>query len=217
MSRKTIVVAGAGGVARELRWLIAEINRADESFDFLGFVVSDPGHLAETEDTDLLGDYRWLEEHRERIDCLAIGIGSPPARRRLSEELSQLLPEAEFPALVHPSVLWDRETSRLGEGAIVTAGVRGTVNLDLGPFALIGVGSTLGHEASVGRWSALNPGAILSGGVRVGEEVMVGSGATVLQYLSVGDRAVVGAGAVVTCDVAAGATVVGVPARRHDE
>jgi UDP-2-acetamido-3-amino-2,3-dideoxy-glucuronate N-acetyltransferase len=41
----------------------------------------------------------------------------------------------------------------------------------------------------------------------------IGSGATILCGLTIGERAVVGAGAVVTKDVAAGATVVGNPAR----
>src|SRR5216110_609627 len=42
----------------------------------------------------------------------------------------------------------------------------------------------------------------------------IGSGATILCGVTIGERAVVGAGAVVTKDVAAGATVVGNPARQ---
>ncbi len=42
----------------------------------------------------------------------------------------------------------------------------------------------------------------------------IGSGATILGGVTIGERAVVGAGAVVTKDVAAGATVVGNPARQ---
>jgi len=41
----------------------------------------------------------------------------------------------------------------------------------------------------------------------------IGSGATIMCGVTVGERAVVGAGAVVTRDVAAGATVIGNPAR----
>ena len=46
---------------------------------------------------------------------------------------------------------------------------------------------------------------------RIGEQVYVGLAAVVRDDLSVGARAVIGAGAV--ADVAAGATVVGIPAR----
>lgn len=41
----------------------------------------------------------------------------------------------------------------------------------------------------------------------------IGGGATILPGITIGELATVGAGAVVTCDVPAGATVVGVPAR----
>lgn len=213
-----MVIVGAGGVARELHWLVHEINQARDTYELLGFVVSDISRLQDTDSRDLvLGDYDWLETHRGEIDCMTIGIGTPAARRRVSADLRQLLPDVEFPPLEHPLAHFDRTTSHIGEGAILSAGVLGTVNLDIQPFALIGIGCTLGHEARIGRWSALNPRAAISGGVQIGDEVLVGSRALVLQYLSVGEAAVVGAGAVVTKDVAADTTVVGVPARQQSE
>jgi UDP-2-acetamido-3-amino-2,3-dideoxy-glucuronate N-acetyltransferase len=48
---------------------------------------------------------------------------------------------------------------------------------------------------------------------RVGDHVSIGSGAVILCGLIIGESATIGAGAVVTGDVAAGATVAGVPAR----
>jgi acetyltransferase-like isoleucine patch superfamily enzyme len=49
---------------------------------------------------------------------------------------------------------------------------------------------------------------------RVGRGASIGSGATIMCGLTIGEGALVGAGAVVTRDVAPGATVAGVPARR---
>lgn len=49
--------------------------------------------------------------------------------------------------------------------------------------------------------------------VVIGEHVWIGGGAIILPGVTIGDDAVIGAGSVVTRDVAAGATVVGNPAR----
>ena len=49
--------------------------------------------------------------------------------------------------------------------------------------------------------------------VRIGSDVWIGGGAIILPGITIGDGAVIGAGSVVTRDVAAGATVMGNPAR----
>ncbi len=49
--------------------------------------------------------------------------------------------------------------------------------------------------------------------IAIGANVWIGGGALILPGVTVGDDAIIGAGAVVTRDVAAGATVVGNPAR----
>jgi serine acetyltransferase len=78
------------------------------------------------------------------------------------------------------------------------------------------------HDCRVGAFATLSPGVHLSGNNVLEPSVFVGTGAVTVQGLpdrplEIGRGAVIGAGAVVIRNVAAGATVVGVPARelRH--
>lgn len=214
MSLKRIVVIGAGGFAREVQWLIREINDVAPEFEFLGYVVTDLSRLEEHDSRgEVLGDYSWLRAHKNDVDALALGIGTPAARLKVSAELEADFPSDRWPALIHPSVRLDRTTCEVGAGVTLCAGVIGTVHLRLGAFAMVNLACTLGHEAELGRGCVLNPTVNISGGVTLGDGVLVGTGAQVLQYVRVGRGATVGAGAVVVKDVPDGATVVGVPAR----
>jgi len=214
---KRIVVVGAGGFAREVRWLAEQITRhtsPGEGFEFVGYVVSDPSRLTELDSKDqVLGDLDWLTSNRDRFDSLALGIGTPGPRLKLAEQLEPSFGPEHWPALVHPTAIWDEQSCRASHGTIVCAGVIGTVNVVLEPYAMVNLSCTLGHESTIGRGAVLNPTVNISGGVTIGAGVLVGTGAQVLQYVRVEERAVVGAGAVVTKSVAAGDTVVGMPAK----
>ena len=213
MALKNIVVVGAGGFAREVAWLIAELNRVKAQFQFLGFLVSDLSRLTDRDSRDqVLGDFSWLESNRE-VDALALGIGTPASKMKVTSELVVRFPQLEWPALIHPSVQFDRESAQLGQGVVLCAGTIGTVNLLLGDFAMVNLLCTLGHEARIGKCAVLNPTVNVSGGVEIGECVLVGTGAQVLQYVRVGNGSTIGAGAVVTKDVPPGTTAVGIPAK----
>jgi sugar O-acyltransferase (sialic acid O-acetyltransferase NeuD family) len=216
MTKKTIVVIGAGGFAREVHWLIREINQVHPQFEFLGYVVTDLSKLGEHDSKDeVLGDYGWLDKNK--VDGLALGIGTPQARKKLGEELSERFKQIAWPALIHPTVRMDTGSCKIGRGVIVCAGTIGTVNLTLEDFCMVNLSCTIGHEATLGRGCVLNPTVNISGGVTLKDRVLVGTGAQVLQYLTVGEGATVGAGAVVNKDVPPGVTVVGIPAKVREK
>ena len=75
---KKIVIIGAGGLAREVRWLIEDINREKKVFHFLGYIVSDLKKVGKLDSKDsILGDYSWFEENEFSEINAAIGIGNP--------------------------------------------------------------------------------------------------------------------------------------------
>ncbi|MBS1801645.1 MAG: acetyltransferase [Acidobacteria bacterium] len=211
---KRIAIIGAGGFARELAWMLEDISAAisqeSSRYETVGFLVSDANRIGPY-DSPVLGDFSWLESNR--VDALAIGIGTPAVRLKLAEELKRRFPHIAWPALVHPNVKWQQRTMQVGEGVIVCAGNIVTVNVQFEPFCMVNLSCTIGHEAVIGRGCVLNPTVNISGGVELGSGVLVGTGAQILQYVKIGDGATIGAGAVVNKDVSPGTTVVGIPAK----
>ncbi len=217
MDRKKLVIIGAGGFAREVRMLAADITAqpgAETGYEFVGYLVSDPASAGPFDSAEeILGDFTWLTEHVDQWDCLAMGIGNAAPRLRVADELEAIHGPEVWPALVHPAAHFDKESCRVGHGVQICANVIGTVNLVFEPFAMVNLSCTIGHEAVLKRACTLNPSVNISGGVTVGAGTLVGTGAQILQYLEIGDGSIVGAGALVTKSLPAGVTAVGMPAK----
>ncbi len=101
----------------------------------------------------------------------------------------------------------------IGEGCIVSPGVRITGNVVIGAHCQLHTGAILSHDDVLGDFVTISPATTLCGGVTVGSRSTVFAGSTVMPGVTIGSDATVGAGALVNRDVADGATVVGVPAR----
>ena len=91
-----------------------------------------------------------------------MGIGRPKYKLLVGRRLAAEFPKIEWPNLVHPTA-YVGPTCKLQRGAI--AGIRtvSTENVQIGEFAQLNFGCTVGHEAQIGAGCLLNPGANISG------------------------------------------------------
>jgi serine O-acetyltransferase len=103
---------------------------------------------------------------------------------------------------------------------------KGVAGADLGGTPEIGPGLFISHgQATILSAERIGANLQVHQGVTVGwdyqgdrrpiigDDVFIGAGAKILGPVTVGDRARIGANAVVVCDVPAGATAIGIPAR----
>lgn len=211
---KKLVIVGSGGFAREVLWLVEEINKATASngtpYQVLGFVSKDTAtHI---QGLPVLGDDEWAFANLEKGVRFVLAIGNPTLRAQLAQTYQAHGLHAL--RLVHPRATLSDEV-QIAEGAIICAGAVLTVNIQIGAFCIVNLNATVGHDCRIGDFVTVNPGVHLSGGVEVGDRSMLGTGAVVLPGVKLGPESVVGAGAVVTADHPGGATVVGVPARER--
>jgi sugar O-acyltransferase (sialic acid O-acetyltransferase NeuD family) len=213
-------VFGTGGFARELDWLLDNLKRAGNE----RYV---PTHFVDVDGSALIGGtmkgcpiISESEFYAMRawgdVNCF-VALAAPRAKRQVVERLRRDT-QATMPALVDPSVLYDRraDSVRFGEGAVVCARSIVEPDVDVGDHVHINMGSTIGHQTRIGAYSTISPGAHIAGNVDVGEGVFLGTGAVILDRLRICADAKIGAGAVVIANITAPGTYVGVPAVKRD-
>ena len=149
---------------------------------------------------------------------VAIAIASSRARQSVAERC-RAAGASFFEVRAANAVAMDEV--EIGEGALISPFVTFTSNIRIGDHFHANLYSYVEHDCVIGDYVTFAPGAQCNGNVQIGDHAYIGAGAIIRQGkpgepLRIGAGAIVGMGAVVTCDVSAGATVVGNPARLLD-
>jgi sugar O-acyltransferase (sialic acid O-acetyltransferase NeuD family) len=204
-----IIIVGAGGHAR----VVADVIRLAGAYRIRGFLDSQhpERHGERYEGGEILGGEELLAGLREKgVSHAAVAIGDNEARLRVYNALQQH--GYEVPALVHPAATVAASV-QIGAGSVVFAGTVINSATTIGRAAIINTAASIDHDCVIGDAVHIAPGAHLAGAVTVEHGALVGVGAAVRPGIKIGRNAVVGVGAAVVSDVAAGTTVIGVPAR----
>jgi len=216
---KNLVILGAGGFAREVAWLVEEINREIPTWNLLGFIDQNETKWGIVLDGyPVLGGFETVINSPNGSDLNTVcAVGDPLSKKSLVERAR--IAGFTFVNLIHPNVCMSNQI-RMGVGNIICAGNTLTVNIEIGNHVIINLACTVGHDCKIGDYSTAAPGANISGNVTIEDGCDLGTGFSIIQGLRIGAWTVVGAGAVVTCDIPAHCTAVGVPAKPikfHDQ
>lgn len=184
------------------------VGYVDARAEMLNAVVESGGARVVYQEDEFLRGLRETGKYPGAVTAVALAVGDNQARKRCLSRLGEL----PAPALVHPTAVLS-PSARVGPGTVVMP--RAVINAAarVGAGCIVNSAAVVEHDCVLGRAVHVSPGSIVAGAAYLDDLCWVGAGATVLPGVRVGRHAVVGAGAVVTRNVAAGAVVVGNPAR----
>ena len=204
-------ILGSGGFAKEV-YFHANQSLGDD-FNFQGFIEKDSEinsikigekHFPVFSESDFLN----ANKTPQNI-ALLMGIGNPIIISKLKELFSNF----DFPNIIHPSFIGDRDSISIGKGNIITPGCIFTCDIKIGSFNIFNLNTTIGHDSVISDCNVFNPGCNISGGVVIGSRNFFGTNCAVLQYLTIEDDCTIGAMSLINRNLSSNITVVGVPAK----
>lgn len=178
---KKIVIYGAGGFAKEIIWLIEEINNVNKEWELLGLIEDNEENFGkEINGYKILGGKNYLETLSDDI-FIIIAIGDGNIRRKIYENF----PYRKYATLIHPSVKIS-STNEIGKGSIICAGCNLTVNVVIGEHTNINLNCTIAHDCQIDDFVSIFPQVAVSGNVKVGSRTTIGTGSSIIQNLIIG-------------------------------
>jgi sugar O-acyltransferase (sialic acid O-acetyltransferase NeuD family) len=209
-----IGIYGAGGFAREVDWLVSELEGVMDPRGPRVVAYIDDTAAAEQSlnGKPVLSLERFIAKYPEAL--ISIAIGNSQARADVARRCKAA--GRDFVTLIAADVHYSR-TVAFGDGCVICAGVALTVHVVLGAHVHVNLNCTIGHDAILEDYVTLAPGVHVSGNVHIKRGAYIGTGAAIINGTSehpliIGENAVVGANACVTGDVEPACLYAGVPA-----
>lgn len=209
---KKLVIIGAGGFAREVAWLVDDINAEKKEWDLIGFIDENlTNHGKILNGIQVLGDFNFFTSKKITEPVYSVcAVGSPRNKAALIKKAAAC--GLRFVNLVHPSVKMSRYVE-MGCGNIICAGNIITVSVLMQNHIIINLNCTVGHDVIIKDYATILPGVNISGSVCINSGCDIGTNVSIIQGITIGEWSVIGAGATVVRDIPPYSTAVGVPAR----
>jgi sugar O-acyltransferase (sialic acid O-acetyltransferase NeuD family) len=211
---KDIVIVGSGGLAKEVKCLIDDINDQEPEWNLLGFIDSWGRQKGDEiiEGKAVIGTIDDLNAMNKEIHAI-IAIGTPEKIKDAKEKI--IASNIEFPNLIHPTATV-RTTSKIGFGNILTGYVFISCDVEIGNFNLFNGSISIGHDVKIESFNVFNPSTRISGNVKIGNGNFWGLNSCILQGKSVGNNNRIGACSFVMRNIKDNGFYFGIPAVKQD-
>ncbi len=197
MSKKTLLIIGAGGHAKAC----IDVIQSCGGYDIIGCVDVPANQGKCTLGIDVIGSDKDIFELVAKYKNVFVAIGQikdPQPRLKVIDVCRKA--GAQFPSVI-ASTAWVSPHAKIGEGVIVMHGSIVQAAADVGSFCILNDRALIEHDACIGNNTHISTGAIINGGVQVGENSFIGSGAVVIQSVRIGSGCVIGANATIKKEV----------------
>jgi sugar O-acyltransferase (sialic acid O-acetyltransferase NeuD family) len=209
---RDLLIAGAGGLARETASSVAAINAISPQWTLRGFLDDDPAlHGASVSGVPVLGPLSVVHDHPDAAVVVCIASPRNPGVRGLVTSRLGLAPE-RYATIVHPSASVGTGCS-VGPGTVLLAQTVLTADVRVGTHVAVMPQVVLTHDDVIGDFVTIASGVRVSGGVEIAEAAYLGTGALIRESLRIGARSIVGMGSVLLRDVPGNEVWAGNPAR----
>ncbi|MBT4540741.1 hypothetical protein HOC35_04460 [Candidatus Woesearchaeota archaeon] len=196
---KKIVIYGSGGSGREVKMFIDQINEHYNNedyknnqnnenkkvFEIIGFIDDNPekkGTIV-VDNLKIIGDFNYLLNYNDQLNVV-IAIGEMTIRKSIFDKIKQNT-KLKFPNIIHPSVIYEKKTSNIGKGNIISSGAVISTNFSCGDFNHIHLNAAIGHDFRCGDYCNLFPGINIAGMVKMHDFCEIGLGSSIRQCIEI--------------------------------
>ena len=206
INKMNLGIIGTGGFAREVLQLALEIQKKDDLFSEINFVMFDDFY--EHEYVDKIQVIK-ISNCNFKTTKFVLATGDPQSKKRI---LNKLPGETLFTSLISPTAFIANDF-KYEEGLIIMPFSYVSCNVKLGMHVHLNSHCTIGHDTIIGDFSTTACSVMISGNNNISESCYFGMNSSTRQGISVCKNVTVGLNAGVVKDIIKTGTYVGTPAK----
>ncbi len=195
--KKNILIFGFGGHAK----VIVDIIEKQGLYSIAGFIDAGIEKNKSFCGYSVLGDESAIKEIvlSYKIYGGVIAIGDNAIRLKVSEKVTNMLPNFQFVNCVHPKSNISSDV-KFGKGNVVMAGATINASSVIKNHCIINTSSTIDHDCVMSNFSSIAPNAAIGGNVKVGDYSAICIGANIFPNVTIGENCIIGGGSLVCYD-----------------